>query len=175
MTTVRRWRLRHKGAWHRLVPVCLQFARILVERQYLLYGSEWRGRNRRATHQLTNNSQWGGLNTPNVPRYYDPTLAATTNNRFVMAWTREGVQRQLFILDTAWYTVYDSRAAARLDRPPSLAAAPAVTVPICLHSRRRRIPGGRVRVALITFGQLDQHWQHSQRSDRAHIRLRLHS
>ncbi len=59
------------------------------------------------TTNLTNNTQWGDWDTPNVPWFYGPTVAATTDNRFVMAW-----ERQLYDgsdwLETIWYTVRDS-------------------------------------------------------------------
>jgi hypothetical protein len=36
---------------------------------------------------LTNNSIWG-WNTPDVPQFYDPKIAATGDSRFVLAWQR---------------------------------------------------------------------------------------
>jgi hypothetical protein len=37
---------------------------------------------------LTNNSSWGAWNTPDVPQFYDPKIAATGDSRFVLAWQR---------------------------------------------------------------------------------------
>lgn len=37
---------------------------------------------------LTSNTYWGTAATPNVPQYYSTRLAATTDNRFVLAWQR---------------------------------------------------------------------------------------
>lgn len=38
---------------------------------------------------LTNNSDWGAYNTPNVPQFYDAKIAGTGDNRFALAWTRQ--------------------------------------------------------------------------------------
>lgn len=37
---------------------------------------------------LTNNSSWGAYNAPDVPQLYYPRIAATGDNRFVLAWQR---------------------------------------------------------------------------------------
>lgn len=37
---------------------------------------------------LTNNSAWGAWDELNVPRFYSPRIAATDDNRFVLAWER---------------------------------------------------------------------------------------
>ncbi len=65
---------------------------------------------------LTNNTQWGTWDTPNVPRFYDQTIAATADNRFVMAWQRsidDGNNR----LSTIWYTVRDTSGS--VVKPPT--------------------------------------------------------
>ena len=41
---------------------------------------------------LTNNVLWGGSNTTYVPRYYAPTIAATGNGRFVVAWRQQQIE-----------------------------------------------------------------------------------
>jgi hypothetical protein len=38
---------------------------------------------------LTNNSDWGANNTPNVPQFYDAKIASTGDNRFALAWERQ--------------------------------------------------------------------------------------
>ncbi len=38
---------------------------------------------------LTNNNVWGDWNTLNMPRFYTPRIAATGDNRFVLAWQRK--------------------------------------------------------------------------------------
>lgn len=37
---------------------------------------------------LTNNNAWGKWDDLNVPRFYNPRIAATADNRFVLAWER---------------------------------------------------------------------------------------
>jgi hypothetical protein len=49
---------------------------------------------------LTDNTQWAG----NRPWIYDPIIAPTLNNRFVMAWYREDYDGSSY-LDTIWYAV----------------------------------------------------------------------
>ena len=51
---------------------------------------------------LTNNGSWGTSSTPNVPRFYYPTIAATTDGRFGLAWTRR-VYNGSSSLRTTWY------------------------------------------------------------------------
>ena len=38
---------------------------------------------------LTNNGSWGTYDTPNVPGFYYPTIAATADGRFGLAWERQ--------------------------------------------------------------------------------------
>lgn len=38
---------------------------------------------------LTNNSSWEEYNTPDVPQFYNPRIAATGDNRFVLAWQKQ--------------------------------------------------------------------------------------
>jgi uncharacterized repeat protein (TIGR01451 family) len=37
---------------------------------------------------VTNNSTWGTSSAQNVPRFYEPRITATTDNRFVLAWRK---------------------------------------------------------------------------------------
>jgi hypothetical protein len=53
---------------------------------------------------LTNNAQWGSSGAPNVPRFFEPNVAATTNNRFVIAWRRYLYTGSTYQY-TIWYTV----------------------------------------------------------------------
>lgn len=51
---------------------------------------------------VTDNGAWGDWSTLNVPRFYDPRIAATTDNRFVVAWqkeveTEEGYFHDIFV------------------------------------------------------------------------------
>ena len=57
-----------------------------------------------APTNLTNNSSWGASGTKNLPRFYYPTIAATADGRFGLAWTRE-VYTGSEWLDTTWYAV----------------------------------------------------------------------
>jgi len=43
----------------------------------------------RGPYNLTGNNLWGTWGDLNVPRFYAPAIAATADNRFVLAWTRE--------------------------------------------------------------------------------------
>ena len=53
---------------------------------------------------LTNNGSWGTYDTPNVPRFFNPTIAATADGRFGLAWMREIYNGSIW-LDTIWYAV----------------------------------------------------------------------
>jgi hypothetical protein len=55
---------------------------------------------------LTENSAWGGSSTPNVPRFYAPNIAATANNRFVLAWYKRLYDGSAYY--TLWYAVQDA-------------------------------------------------------------------
>jgi hypothetical protein len=51
----------------------------------------------------TNNGSWGTSSATNVPRFYYPTIAATADSRFGLAWTRRYNSSSL--LRTTWYAV----------------------------------------------------------------------
>lgn len=60
---------------------------------------------------LTNNTAWGdSWNDLNVPSFYYPRIAATGDNRFVLAWERRHVESAGWIWD-AYYAVRDSSGA----------------------------------------------------------------
>lgn len=56
---------------------------------------------------VTNNTLWGTGSDFNVPRFDQPRLAATDNNRFVLAWHR-AMPTVANYLDDIFYTVRDS-------------------------------------------------------------------
>lgn len=53
---------------------------------------------------VTNNSVWGSSSDLNVPRFYNPVIAATGDYRFVMAWQREHRESAGWTGDI-WYAV----------------------------------------------------------------------
>jgi hypothetical protein len=53
---------------------------------------------------LTNNEGWGNSSTPNVPQFYTPTIAATADGRFGLAWTRQLYDGSSYSTAT-WYAV----------------------------------------------------------------------
>jgi hypothetical protein len=56
---------------------------------------------------VTNNSIWGSFNTGDLLQFYSPTIAATSDNRFVLAWTRlSGPSND----ENVWYAVYTHAA-----------------------------------------------------------------
>ncbi len=53
---------------------------------------------------LTNNNAWGGWNDLNVPRFYNPRITATGDNRFVLAWDRDHRESGGYVTDV-YYAV----------------------------------------------------------------------
>jgi hypothetical protein len=53
---------------------------------------------------LTNNSIWGDFDDLNVPRFYSPSMAATGDNRFALAWQRD-IETNLDFFDDI-YTMF---------------------------------------------------------------------
>jgi hypothetical protein len=53
---------------------------------------------------LTNNGSWGTSSAKNVPRFYYPSIAATLNNRFGLAWERQVYDGSSYPT-TTWYAV----------------------------------------------------------------------
>jgi hypothetical protein len=62
---------------------------------------------------LTNNTGFTGGSSSelNIPRYYEPTIAATTDNRFVVTWRRQ-LYNSSGSLDDVYYAVRDSAGGA---------------------------------------------------------------
>ncbi|HUM37206.1 MAG TPA: hypothetical protein PLQ85_10080, partial [Anaerolineae bacterium] len=60
---------------------------------------------------LTNNNTWGTWNDYNVPRFYSPRIAATGDNRFVLAWEREERKSNGWLEDI-YYAVRDTHGSA---------------------------------------------------------------
>jgi hypothetical protein len=56
---------------------------------------------------LTNNNTWGDWNEEGVPRFDDPRIAATNDNRFVLTWEKE-LRESTGWLDDVYYAVRDS-------------------------------------------------------------------
>ena len=66
---------------------------------------------------LTSNTAWGSWNALNVPSYYNSTLSATDDNRFVLAWETYtsvapsgGCSSNCFVSDI-YYTILDSNGS----------------------------------------------------------------
>ena len=53
---------------------------------------------------LTNNGSWGTYNTPSVPQFYYPSIAATADSRFGLAWERQTYDGNSWPT-TTWYAV----------------------------------------------------------------------
>ncbi|MFZ2486592.1 MAG: PA14 domain-containing protein [Anaerolineae bacterium] len=56
---------------------------------------------------VTNNSVWGSSSALNVPRFYNPVIAATGDFRFIVAWVREHRTSAGWITDV-WYVVLNN-------------------------------------------------------------------
>lgn len=60
---------------------------------------------------LTNNNAWGTWSDYNVPQLYSPRIAATGDNRFLIAWHREHQESSGWVEDI-YYTVRDADGGA---------------------------------------------------------------
>ena len=60
---------------------------------------------------LTNNNAWGTWKDLNVPSFYDPRIAATGDNRFVLAWQRAH-QESGGEVDDIYYAIRDTNGGA---------------------------------------------------------------
>ncbi len=65
---------------------------------------------------LTNNTQWGSWNTPNVPSFYSLSVAVAANSRFVLVWQPD-IYNGSSWQDTIWYAVLDSEGGTI--KPPT--------------------------------------------------------
>ena len=59
---------------------------------------------------ITNNNVWGIWSDLNVPRFYNPRIAATGDNRFVLAWLREHQESGGWV-DDIYYAVRESNGS----------------------------------------------------------------
>ncbi len=57
---------------------------------------------------LTNNNEWVSWAGLNVPRFYDPSIAATSDNRFVMIWTRFHYASSNSSVSDTYYAIRDT-------------------------------------------------------------------
>ncbi len=62
-----------------------------------------------APRNLTNNTTWGARSDINMPGFYDSTIAATGDNRFVLAWAREHWTGSAWVTDI-YYTILNTDA-----------------------------------------------------------------
>jgi len=56
---------------------------------------------------VTNNNAWGAWGDDGVPRFYDPRITATDDNRFVVAWEKE-VRESGNRIEDVFYTIRDT-------------------------------------------------------------------
>lgn len=56
---------------------------------------------------LTNNEQWGASGDLNYPRFWDPSIAATTDNRFIIVWRQYHEESEGTVSDIH-YTIRDT-------------------------------------------------------------------
>ncbi len=94
---------------------------------------------------LTNNTQWGTALTPYVPQFFEPTIAATPDNRFMLMW-----RQQLYNGYSTRNTLVVHRAQYRRRRDQSGGAIRHRHVQLSSASHRpvrwQRLPGaGNVR------------------------------
>lgn len=67
---------------------------------------------------LTNNTAWGGRNDLSVPSFWVPRIAATGDNRFILAWTRYSVEPPAgdctgqCRLNDIYYAIHDTNGGA---------------------------------------------------------------
>lgn len=71
-----------------------------------------------APKNVTNNTVWGSSSALNVPGFYNPRIAATGDQRFVLAWQREHRESTGWVADI-WYAVLD-RAGGVVRNPTKL-------------------------------------------------------
>jgi hypothetical protein len=60
-----------------------------------------------APTNLTNNVLWGEWGTVNVPRFFDAQIAASGDNRFLVAWSQD-LETEERWLEDVYYTVVSS-------------------------------------------------------------------
>jgi hypothetical protein len=102
---------------------------------------------------LTNNSSWGSSDTPNVPRFYSPSIAATPNNRFVLAWHRQlyGTPYRQY---TTYYAVRDSNGA-QIKAPTTFGTGTSSHWPILTSLADGSVFLSHERYGEIAYGRFD--------------------
>jgi len=60
-----------------------------------------------APTNLTNNAAWGNWDTLDVPRFYSPRIAATGDNRFILAW-QQSYEKSAGFVDDIYYAIRDA-------------------------------------------------------------------
>ena len=72
---------------------------------------------------ITNNDIWGTYNDLNIPSFYNPHLAATGDNRFILGWMREHQQAEGWV-DDIYYGVRGSNGSVVKENTQFTAATP---------------------------------------------------
>lgn len=94
---------------------------------------------------VTNNSVWGSSSALNVPRFYNPVIAATDNGRFVLAWESEQRETAGWVENT-WYAVLDS-SGGMVRSPTQLTDASAGSNRWYVYPSLTQLSGNRVLMA----------------------------
>jgi hypothetical protein len=63
---------------------------------------------------ITNNTLWGTLSDYHIPRLLEPTIAATSDNRFVISWSDRRKAGAYAYEDNVWYAVRNTAGASVL-------------------------------------------------------------
>ena len=66
---------------------------------------------------ITNNSVWGGIDSLNIPLLYSPTIAATSDNRFILSWEDERRVNASTSKYNVWYALRNPAGTSVL--PPT--------------------------------------------------------
>jgi hypothetical protein len=60
---------------------------------------------------ITNNTVWGTSSDYNIPQLTEPTIAATSDNRFIISWSDSKEVADLTYEDNVWYAVRNTAGA----------------------------------------------------------------
>ena len=102
---------------------------------------------------LSNNTAWGTSTTRNVPRFYAPTIAATLDNRLVIAWQRR-IYTGTYTDHTVWYTVRATNGSA-LKTPTLFSSDLWSQTPNLTLKADRSVFLSQYRNGQIAFGRLN--------------------
>jgi hypothetical protein len=94
---------------------------------------------------ITNNAVWDDGNTLNVPYYFDQTIAASSDNRFIISWRDERQVAGFNYTDNIWYAVRNT-AGGSVFPPTALTNDGGSRSPV-LNS----LSGGKVILTWATF------------------------